>query len=121
MSKEVIKRIDDLGRVAIPKEFRKDLNINEGEPVSIRLRGNQIIIEKEVADDNAIKVGDRVEYIEGHFFGLTATVLKIDPKEGLPVAIEFDGYIGGHSAGGLGTSGYCWYTFESYLKRIPTE
>ena len=29
----VVRRIDDLGRVLIPKEIRKTLRIKEGEPV----------------------------------------------------------------------------------------
>ena len=31
----VVRRIDDLGRVVIPKEIRKTLRIKEGEPLEI--------------------------------------------------------------------------------------
>ena len=31
----VVRRIDDLGRVVIPKEIRKTLRIKEGEPLLI--------------------------------------------------------------------------------------
>ena len=31
----IIRRIDDLGRVVIPKEVRKQLNLKEGDPVEI--------------------------------------------------------------------------------------
>lgn len=31
----IIRRIDDLGRVVIPKEIRKTLNIREGDPLEI--------------------------------------------------------------------------------------
>ena len=30
-----IRRVDDLGRIAIPKEVRKQLEIKEGEPLEI--------------------------------------------------------------------------------------
>ena len=31
----VVRRIDDLGRVVIPKEIRKTLRIKEGDPLEI--------------------------------------------------------------------------------------
>ena len=31
----VVRRIDDLGRVVIPKEIRKTLRIKEGEPLEV--------------------------------------------------------------------------------------
>ncbi len=35
----IIRRIDDLGRIAIPKEFRRIMRIREGDPVEIFLDG----------------------------------------------------------------------------------
>lgn len=29
----IIRRIDDLGRIVIPKEFRRELRIYEGDPI----------------------------------------------------------------------------------------
>lgn len=31
----IVRRIDDFGRVAIPKEIRRKLNIHEGDPLEI--------------------------------------------------------------------------------------
>ena len=31
----ILRRVDDLGRICIPKEFRKQLGIKEGEPLEI--------------------------------------------------------------------------------------
>ena len=31
----VVRRIDDLGRIVIPKEIRKTLSIKEGDPLEI--------------------------------------------------------------------------------------
>ena len=31
----IVRRIDDLGRVVIPKEIRRTLNIREGDPLEI--------------------------------------------------------------------------------------
>ena len=33
----IVRRIDDLGRVVIPKEIRRTLKIREGEPLQITL------------------------------------------------------------------------------------
>lgn len=34
----IVRRIDDLGRVVIPKEIRRTLAIREGDPLEIRRR-----------------------------------------------------------------------------------
>ena len=34
----VVRRIDDLGRIVIPKEIRKVLHIKEGDPIEIFTR-----------------------------------------------------------------------------------
>lgn len=42
----VIRRIDELGRIVIPKEIRKNLNIREGENLEIIIDNNNIILTK---------------------------------------------------------------------------
>lgn len=39
----IVRRIDDLGRVVIPKEIRRTLGIREGEPLEIFLDGKDTI------------------------------------------------------------------------------
>lgn len=41
-----MRRIDDLGRLPIPKELRKALGVEGGDGMDIRLEGKRIIIEK---------------------------------------------------------------------------
>ena len=36
----IVRRIDDLGRVVIPKEIRKTLRIKEGTPLEIRWKSS---------------------------------------------------------------------------------
>lgn len=42
----IVRRIDDLGRVVIPKELRRTLVINEGDPLEIYTEGELIILKK---------------------------------------------------------------------------
>ena len=42
----IIRCIDNLGRVVVPKEIRKVLGIKEGDPVEISLEGDLIQIQK---------------------------------------------------------------------------
>ena len=42
----IVRRIDDLGRVVIPKELRKTYQINEGDPLEIFVEDDQLILKK---------------------------------------------------------------------------
>ena len=42
----ILRRIDDLGRIVIPKEIRKKLKIREGDNLDIFVEENKIVLEK---------------------------------------------------------------------------
>ena len=42
----VVRRIDDLGRIVIPKEIRKSLRIKDGESLEIFLNSDNIVLKK---------------------------------------------------------------------------
>ena len=42
----IVRRIDDLGRVIIPKEIRKTLQIHEGDPLEIFIQGRAVCFKK---------------------------------------------------------------------------
>ena len=42
----IIRRVDDLGRIVIPKEIRKNMKIKDGESVEIYLDSDNIILKK---------------------------------------------------------------------------
>lgn len=42
----IVRRVDDLGRVVIPKEIRRDLKIKEGEPLELFLEGRAVCFRK---------------------------------------------------------------------------
>ena len=45
----IVRRIDDLGRVVIPKAIRQALRIREGDPLEILTDGEVILIRKRIA------------------------------------------------------------------------
>nr|WP_092074985.1 AbrB/MazE/SpoVT family DNA-binding domain-containing protein [Dendrosporobacter quercicolus]NSL49616.1 AbrB/MazE/SpoVT family DNA-binding domain-containing protein [Dendrosporobacter quercicolus DSM 1736]SDN25118.1 transcriptional pleiotropic regulator of transition state genes [Dendrosporobacter quercicolus] len=42
----IVRRVDDLGRVVIPKELRRNLDIKEGDPMEIYVENDRIILRK---------------------------------------------------------------------------
>ncbi len=64
----VVRRIDDLGRVVIPKEIRKTLRIKEGEPLEIFTdREGQVILKK------YSPIGELSEFAAGYAETLSKT------------------------------------------------
>lgn len=45
----IVRRIDDLGRVVIPKEIRRTMRIREGDPSLITLTDNEKFLEFSVS------------------------------------------------------------------------
>ena len=42
----IIRRIDDLGRVVIPKELRRSMHIREGDPLELFVEGDYVCFKK---------------------------------------------------------------------------
>ena len=42
----IVRRTDDLGRIVIPKELRRNLRIKEGDPLEIFMEGSYIMLRK---------------------------------------------------------------------------
>ena len=42
----IVRKVDDLGRIILPKEIRKGMHIREGEPMEIYVDDGKIILEK---------------------------------------------------------------------------
>ena len=42
----IVRRIDDLGRVVIPKEIRRTIHIKEGDPLEIFVDGRTVMLKK---------------------------------------------------------------------------
>ena len=46
----IIRRIDEVGRIALPKEIRRTMKIKEGDPLMIYFDKDSIILKKYNAD-----------------------------------------------------------------------
>lgn len=52
----IVRRIDDLGRVVIPKELRRNLKIREGDPLEIYVNDDMICFKKyQLYDDEQFR------------------------------------------------------------------
>ena len=73
----IVRRIDDLGRVVIPKEIRRTMRIREGDPLEIYTSNDGEVIFKKYSpigemSEHAAQVADimhRLADCESRFFG----------------------------------------------------
>ncbi|WP_048601123.1 stage V sporulation protein T [Rubeoparvulum massiliense] len=81
----IVRRIDDLGRVVIPKEIRRTLRIREGDPLEIFVdRDGEVILKKYSPIG---ELGDFAkEYAEALFESLRSLVLISDRDAVIAVA-----------------------------------
>ena len=56
----IIRRIDDLGRVVIPKEIRRTMRINVGDPLEIYTDRDGCVIFKKYSPSNLIEVSQQI-------------------------------------------------------------
>lgn len=63
----IVRKVDDLGRVVIPVELRRTMNIDKGDPVEVYVDNGKIIFKKYEPDcifcgevENTIKFDDKV-------------------------------------------------------------
>jgi AbrB family transcriptional regulator, stage V sporulation protein T len=81
----IVRRIDDLGRVVVPKEIRRTLRIREGDPLEIFVDREGEVILKKYSPIN--ELGDFAkEYAEALFDTLGHTVLISDRDEFIAVS-----------------------------------
>lgn len=53
----IVRKVDELGRVVIPKELRSTLGIEEKDPLEIFTDGDKIILKKYVANNTCMLTG----------------------------------------------------------------
>ena len=63
-NKVLTRRLDKLGRITIPANLRKSLNINDSEELEIITGPNNIIIRKQINPDIFGNIDDNNNYFE---------------------------------------------------------
>ena len=81
----IVRRIDDLGRVVIPKEIRRTLRIREGDPLEIYTdREGEVILKKYSPINDLGEFAQ--QYVESLFEVLGTPALISDRDEMIAVA-----------------------------------
>lgn len=79
----IVRRLDDLGRITLPIELRRTLNIEDKDPVEIFVSEDSIILKKYEPSDTF--TGDRNNLFEFHG--------KMVSKESIRELAKLAGYI----------------------------
>ena len=81
----IVRRIDDLGRVVIPKEIRRSIGFREGDALEIFVEDNKVIFEKYLPSGEQLTakcaeyVAEAQNIIRGVMVsGKTTTVMCVD-------------------------------------------
>ncbi len=56
----IIRRIDELGRIVVPKEIRKTIRIREGDPLEIFMDDGEIVLKKYSPLKNVLEIASSV-------------------------------------------------------------
>lgn len=84
MSTGIIRRIDELGRIVIPKEIRKNLRIKTGDNLEILVNGDEISLRKYSQIENAIDMAS--VYAESFYQVLKYNVIVTDTDKVVAIA-----------------------------------
>lgn len=86
----IVRRVDDLGRVVIPKEIRRQLKIEESDPLEIFLSGDGEIILKPYRTDYILRKADDWEELENLQGDVVAQGHRLSAEEVLSaLGVEF--------------------------------
>lgn len=84
----IVRRIDDLGRVVIPKEIRRTARLCEGDPLEIFVEGNTICFKKYEADEEEF-AQECAKWVQAHkneilavsfMDGMTTVIFQYDDQ-----------------------------------------
>lgn len=82
----IIRRIDDLGHVVIPKELRRTLGITEGDPLEICVDDDMVMLKKYVPETVTITKAEYDDLWEDRVFLRCLEAAGVDNWEGYGIA-----------------------------------
>ena len=83
----IVRRIDDLGRVVIPKEIRRNLHIREGDPLEVYTEHDSVIFKRyDPSSDWNKTLDDLKEEVYNYFDIYTSEDCEL--KKEIVVAID---------------------------------
>lgn len=84
----IVRKIDELGRIVIPRETRRTLNIHEKEPLEIFVEGETIILQKYQSYGTCPITGE----ISSHNIKLADGKLMLSPEGAKQLMEELEQY-----------------------------
>lgn len=76
----IVRRVDDLGRIVIPKEIRRTLGVTDGTPMELFTEGKKLIVQKYIPEMGFKQSVDdlRKVFYETEEFSNSETANKIE-------------------------------------------
>lgn len=84
MSTGIVRRIDELGRIVVPKEIRKNLRLKNGDNLEIVVEGENIILKKYSQIENAMDMAQ--VYADSFYQVLKYNVIVTDTDKVVAIA-----------------------------------
>ncbi|CAH0345775.1 AbrB/MazE/SpoVT family DNA-binding domain-containing protein [Bacillus sp. CECT 9360] len=85
----VVRNLDNLGRVVIPKEIRRNFNINERDGLEIFTDGDMIILQKYKASNSCVITGE----ISEKNFAVAGGQLRLSPEGAEKLMKEIESHL----------------------------
>lgn len=82
----IVRKVDELGRLVIPKELRRTLKIEEKDAVEIFVDGDQIILKKYMANMTCAVTGE----VSDNNFSLLGGKLVLSPEGAKKLIAEIE-------------------------------
>lgn len=86
----IVRRIDELGRVVIPKEIRKTLKIREGDNLEIYVDKNSVILRKFSHLNSLTSTASKITSIVSHMIHKNILIVDLDHVIACSKSIESD-------------------------------
>lgn len=92
MQVSFVRRLDELGRIVIPKEIRNNLNFNSGDLLDLNIGNNSLIIKKSKIFFNQKYIEEVINLIE---YLSKSDIIVTDNEKVIAKSSEFDNLIEG--------------------------